>query len=101
MYEFKELLGYIWATVMDAKDIIMEALENKTSRPDLAAAYYRVASNRLTDADMLIKQAEALLDKAEQGSDEDFDDMDLLWSADHKRILSQIGNVKIHMDMYR
>ena len=101
MYEFRELIGYIWQILMDAKELAEEALENKTDNPDLAAVYYHVASNHVTDADMLMKQAESCLAKAEKAQHEDFDSMDVLWSADHKRLIKQMGVVKVYMDMYR
>lgn len=101
MHEFEELINCIWKTTMDAQEIMEEACENKNANPDLAGAYYRIAGNRLTDVDMLIKQAEQYLAKAENSQHSDFDDMDILWSADRRRINQAIARVKIYMDMYR
>lgn len=81
--------------------MIKEAVEHKHGNPDLAAAYYRVAGNRCTDADLLIKQAEMCVDRAETAQDEDFDEIDVLWSADKRRLLERMGHIKIYMDMYR
>ncbi len=86
---------------MQAQDVVEEALENKTDNPDLAAVYYHVASDNLADADMLIKQVEACIAKAQKAGDEEYDSMDLLWEADHKRIIKNIAKVKVCMDMYR
>ena len=101
MYEFMELVGYIWAALMDAQDMAHEAIENKHDHPDLAAAYYRIANDRVNHAEALTKQASDCLELARRNDVEDLDEMQAVWTADHGRLVKQMTHTKIMMDMYR
>ena len=101
MYEFMELVGYIWDTLMDAQQMAHEAVENKHDHPELAAAYYRIASDRVAHAEALTKQASDYLEAARRAECEDLDEMEVLWQADHGRLVKQMSHTKIKMEMYR
>lgn len=101
MYEFMELVGYAWAALMDADCMAHEAVENKHDHPELAAAYYRIAGDRVTHADMLMKQASDYLDSAKRAEHEEVEKMTAVWTADRGRLVDQMARVKVKMDMYR
>ena len=101
MYEFMELVRYMWELVMKADTFAREACENKHDHPDLAAAYFRLSSDMLTDFDIMKKQAEMYVDEAEKAQHEDLDKMDCLWSVDHPRLMDEVHRVKVRQEMYR
>lgn len=101
MKEFEEMLGYLWTTLMEAKDFAYEAVENKRTMPDLAAMYFRAANSRLADVDMMSKMAETCISSAETRQEEDAEEMKLLWHVDHKRIINFVAQVKNYIEMYR
>ena len=101
MYEFMELVGHIWSTLMDAQDMAHEAVENKHGHPELAAAYYRIAGDRITHAESLTKQAADYLEAMRRAADGDLDKMEAVWTADHGRLVDQMAHAKICMELYR
>lgn len=101
MYEFMELVGHIWSTLMGAQEMAHEAVENKYAHPELAAAYYRISGDCVTHADMLMKQATDYIESARRAEHEDLPKMEAIWTADHGRLVDQMGQTKIKMEMYR
>ncbi len=101
MKEFKEVLQDISCELDKADYYAGEAKKHKYEYPDLAAVYAKVASDHKEDANMLMRQAQEMVSRAEQEKHGDAMGMAAVYEYAEERFEVELDAVDRKLEKYR
>lgn len=101
MTEFKEVLRDISCQLDKAEYYAGEARKHKAEYPDLAAVYAKVAACHKDNAEMLTRQAEAMVNHAEHEKHADAMKMGTVFEYARDRAEMDMENVDRKLTQYR
>lgn len=101
MKEFKEVLQDISCELDKAEYYAGEAKKHKHEYPDLAAIYAKVAMDHKEDANMLMRQAQEMVSRAEREKHADAAGMSAVYEYAQERFEMELDAVDRKMEYYR
>lgn len=97
----KELSEHISEDIKAAKCYAKDALEYKTSRPEIADIYYKMAKLDFENAMALHDHAQRIVGELERSGKTYPPQMMEAWEEKHKKAMAKMAEAKTFIDMYR